>query len=249
MGIQHLPLERQAEGAFDGGRIQENKPIGFPQDAGGMAPFSTLFYWAHAWSDAGGLISEHPHRGFEIVSFVLAGEIEHYDNQARAWKKLNGGDVQVIRAGNGITHAERMGQGSSMFQIWFDPGLERTLYQPASYTDYRSEQFPVRDLGPGSEQTLVGDGSPFEMQAPARVRRIRSDNGLIRVPLASDMAAAVYVLNGTGPLAGVSVKSGDFLVLKEEPQLAGTLTEHADVFVVEVPLTAPYPLYIDRYGA
>ena len=59
MAIQITSKEEQASGAFAGGTILENKPIGFPQDGGQQKPFSNLFYWANAWSDKGGLIGEH----------------------------------------------------------------------------------------------------------------------------------------------------------------------------------------------
>ena len=45
--------------------------------------------------------------------------------------KINGflkeGDVQIIRAGNGISHAEEIDDNSEIFQIWFDPNLSKTL--------------------------------------------------------------------------------------------------------------------------
>ena len=78
MSIQIITKEKQAFGSFNGGKILENKPIGFPQDRGVTKSYSNLFYWANAWSDNGGLIDEHPHKWFEILSFVLEGEI--YEN-------------------------------------------------------------------------------------------------------------------------------------------------------------------------
>ena len=134
----------------------ERKPIGFPQDWGKQKPYSTLFYWAHAWSDTGGLIGEHPHKGFEIMSFVLAGEIEHYDSQLKGWKKLKAGDVQIIRAGSGITHAEKINDLSSIFQIWFDPNLNETLTKPASYNDYTGDSFPVFEDKESKTKVMVG---------------------------------------------------------------------------------------------
>ena len=67
MRISITPKEKQGVGQFNGGQILENKPIGFPQDGGNQRSYSNLFYWAHAWSDEGSLLGEHPHKGFEIV--------------------------------------------------------------------------------------------------------------------------------------------------------------------------------------
>ncbi|MBI3394683.1 MAG: pirin family protein [Spirochaetia bacterium] len=248
MSFHYLPYEEQAYGAFDSERILERKPIGFSQDEGGMKPFSTLFYWAFAWSDSGGLIAEHPHQGFEICSFILRGEIEHFDNKANAWKKLNTGDAQIIRAGNGITHAERMGPGSAMFQIWFDPDLSHTLRQPPTYDDYRAADFPAFDRGSMHEVTIVGDDSPFEMKTPAVVKRYSMKPGPYNIPVDPTAAVAVYVLEGAGVLGGKQTKKGDFGVLVRENTIAGTMETAGELFAIQVPGEPPYPLYSDRYG-
>ena len=109
----------QANGQFNGGAILEKKPVGFPQDGGKLKSFSNLFYWAHAWSDEGSTIGLHPHQGFEIMTFIIEGEINHYDTKIDQWRNLKKGDVQIIRAGNGVSHAERLEPGAHIFQIWF----------------------------------------------------------------------------------------------------------------------------------
>ena len=69
MSVTLIPVEKQARGEFNNGAILENKPIGFPQDGGQLKPYSSLFYWAHAWTPGEkSLIGEHPHRGFEIMT-------------------------------------------------------------------------------------------------------------------------------------------------------------------------------------
>ena len=148
MNYQIFRKRDQANGAFDGGKIMENKPIGFPQEGGLLRPYSNLFYWAHAWTPGEqSLIGEHPHQGFEIMSFVLKGSLKHYDSKLKDWKTLEEGDAQIIRAGNGITHAELVNDHSEFFQIWMDPNLEYTLSKEASYDDYKSSEFPrVKEL-------------------------------------------------------------------------------------------------------
>lgn len=209
MPMYIAPYANQAGGAFDGGKILEKKPLGFPQEGGGIPYISSLFYWACAWSDEGGLIAEHPHQAFEIISFVLDGEIEHYDNRAQAWQKLKEGDVQIIRAGSGITHAEKMHAGSRMFQIWFDPYLDRAVSQPPSYDDYRAEQFPVTELEGGVTQTtLIGPGSPFELQSPVEVYRRRYSAGALDVDLNPGDVMAMYALDGTFEFQDVRMPDG-----------------------------------------
>jgi redox-sensitive bicupin YhaK (pirin superfamily) len=117
MKTQLIKAQNQARGAFDFGRIKENKPIGFPYEVGGLQSISNLFYWAHAWSDEGGLIEEHPHQGFEIMSYFIRGEQTHYDNKNNACKSLKAGGAQLIKSGNGITHTEKFMPNTAIFQI------------------------------------------------------------------------------------------------------------------------------------
>ena len=118
MSIQVFKKDLQANGNFNNGEILEKKPIGFPQDGGQSRPYSNLFYWAHAWAPTNGsVIGLHPHRGFEICSFVLKGEIEHYDTLLDKWITLKKGDVQVIRAGKGISHSEKLKKVLKFFKF------------------------------------------------------------------------------------------------------------------------------------
>ena len=129
MPIKVFTKENQASGNFNNGQILEKKPIGFPQDGGQLSPYSNLFYWAHAWApDKDSTIGLHPHRGFEICSFVLKGEIEHYDTLIEKWITLKKGDVQVIKAGKGISHSDKLKSNSEILQIWFDPTIQQYLY-------------------------------------------------------------------------------------------------------------------------
>jgi redox-sensitive bicupin YhaK (pirin superfamily) len=118
MSIHIYPSQKQIKGNFNGGEIMENKPIQMSHDHTKLQPYSNIFYWAHAWAEVTSTIGLHPHQAFEIVSFVLTGTVEHYDTKNKTWLPLQAGDVQIIRAGNGISHAEKMLEGTHMFQIW-----------------------------------------------------------------------------------------------------------------------------------
>ena len=117
MPVEIFKKNQQASGSFNNGEILENKPIGFPQDGGQLKPYSNLFYWAHAWTpDKKSTIGLHPHQGFEICSFVLKGNINHFDTKQNKWIPLKEGDVQIIRAGNGISHAEEIDDNSEILK-------------------------------------------------------------------------------------------------------------------------------------
>ena len=164
MAVKIISKEQQGSGAFNGGEIIENHPIGFPQNGGEGKPFSSLFYWAHAKAQVDSTIGLHPHQGFEIMSFVLKGHIRHYDTKLKEWRQLEAGDAQIIRAGNGISHAEFMAENSAMFQIWMDPDLTKTMGQPASYDDYKSDHLPSIIEGDVTIKTYVGGVKVYDVE-------------------------------------------------------------------------------------
>ena len=252
MAITIIPKEKQGRGAFNGGEIVENKPIGFPQDHSSVRPYSNLFYWAHARAVTDSTIGLHPHQGFEICSFVLAGEIRHYDTKLREWRPLHAGDVQIIRAGNGISHSEFMAKDAEIFQIWFDPDLTKTLEKPASYDDYRGADFPVKADAGATITTLAGPGSPFRMDTPG-VEVMRLELGSNPHIFTADPAKiySVYVLNGEVTFNGQPAKQFDFALLTEQMEIEMRTADRAKVFLIASPADPGYRTYtqLRRAGA
>lgn len=242
--IRIIPKAQQGRGAFNGGEIVENKPIGFPQDHSSIRPYSNLFYWAHAKAVVDSTIGLHPHQGFEICSFVLRGEIRHFDTKLREWKPLQAGDVQIIRAGNGISHSEWLGQGGEIFQIWFDPNLEISLEQPASYDDYRAADFPEITQGDTKIMTLAGEGSPFHMETPGvEVRRIRLGKDPFVLAANLGRISSVYVIEGEVTLGQQTANESDFVLISEEDKVEVKSAGGADLFVIESLLHPGYRTY------
>ncbi len=244
MAIQIIPKEKQGSGAFNGGEIVENKPIGFPQDHSSVRPYSNLFYWAHARAVTDSTIGLHPHQGFEICSFVLKGEIRHYDTKLREWRPLSAGDVQIIRAGNGISHSEFMAKDAEIFQIWFDPDLTQTLDKPASYDDYPAASFPVITDNGTSIHTLVGAGSPFQMDTPGvEVQRLDLKGGAYTLKSDKSKVYSAYVLEGELSFNGESAQTSDFVLLSELTEIQLHAPDGAQVFIIASPAQPGYRTY------
>ncbi|MDN5204508.1 pirin family protein [Fulvivirgaceae bacterium BMA10] len=249
MALTIYPKEKQAYGQFDAGAILENKPIGFPHEGGELRPYSNLFYWAHAWSDNGGLIGEHPHQGFEIMSFVLKGEIEHYDNQLGAWKKLQAGDAQIIRSGNGISHAEKFLPGSHIFQVWVDPNLQKTLKKSASYNDYRSDSFPVHQEDNMTIKTFRGEGAPMQMDAEEiEIKQLELNVGEHVFNLNPDRVYSYYLIEGQLEIGDQYLRADDFFLVKDLNIQRLQVTEKSVLFLIETSALAPYTTYAMMQG-
>jgi redox-sensitive bicupin YhaK (pirin superfamily) len=101
---------------------------------------------------------EHPHRGFETVTYMLAGRMRHGDNQGNEGL-LGPGSVQWMTAGRGIVHSEFPEQQEGLmwgFQLWVN--LPRTDKMTAPrYQDIQAGDIPEVELGPGARaRVLVG---------------------------------------------------------------------------------------------
>jgi len=244
MSIKINLLQNQAKGVFAGGLILENKPIGFPQDGGAQKPYSNLFYWANAWSTNGGLIGEHPHKFFEIMSFVIEGEIEHYDNKFNRWLTLNKGDAQIIRSGNGITHAEKIKENSRMFQIWFDPNIQKTMTQPASYDDYKSSEMNYYEEAGILYKNYIGNGGPVKMDSEGiEINELSISKGSYELMLDINKIYSYYLIKGNLELNNNNLNENDFAIIEGENKLEIEVKIDALLFVVANPKHLSHKTY------
>lgn len=247
MAIQIIRKNQQARGQFNGGEILENKPIGFPREGGHLRPYSNLFYWAHAWSEKGSTIPLHPHQGFEIMSFVLKGSIEHFDTKLNKWITLNEGAAQIIRAGNGISHSEKINEGAHMFQIWFDPNLESTLQIEATYDDYTLNDFPLIEKEGMRMVKYKGENSPLMMSADVKeIERITFSSGSHIVDLEPKLFHSFYVISGEVELTQETLTMDDFFIISEEEKIQLRTNSETTLFKISSPLSLDYKTYAQR---
>ena len=246
MSVKILKVENQATGSFAGGAILENKPIGFPQDGGSQKPYSNLFYWANAWSDNGGLIGEHPHKMFEIMSFVVDGEIEHYDSKSNGWLSLSKGDAQIIRSGSGITHAERLMKGGRMFQIWFDPNFQKTMNQPATYNDYKSADMKYYEEKGISYKNYIGNGGPIKMDSEGiEINELSIPIGSHQLKLDESKIHSYYLLDGEASIGEKGLLENDFVIIKDEKEINIVVNKDVRLFSIAVPKQLSYKTYLE----
>jgi len=114
----------------------------------------------------------HPHRGFETVTFVRRGTIDHSDSLG-ATARYGGGDVQWLTAGHGVQHAEMFPllhedapNTTELFQIWLNLPSQRKLVEP-SFTMLWREELPrtvVKDDEGRATEVIVVAGAFGEVQ-------------------------------------------------------------------------------------
>ena len=150
----------------------------------------------------------HGHRDMEILSWVLAGGLEHQDSLGSRGV-LRPGEAQVMSAGTGIRHSEFNASDQEpvhFLQIWFLP--ERAGLPPR----YDQAAFPDADLRNrwGLIAGPAGAGAPLVIFQDVTVRVARLDpGGTLDLAVAPGRSGYLQVARGAGRLGDLPVRAGD----------------------------------------
>lgn len=151
---------------------------------------------------------EHPHRGFETITYMKAGRMRHRDHMGNEGV-IQTGDVQWMTAGRGVLHSEMPEQESGLlhgFQFWLNlPAAEKM--KPAAYRDIRSEDIAEFSLkGEGLIRVIAGDVTvdgyflsgalPPLSTEPMLLDVQLSPNESVELAFKADNSALVYVYEG-----------------------------------------------------
>lgn len=112
---------------------------------------------------------DHPHRGFETVTYLISGSIEHEDFKGHRGS-LNPGDIQWMTAGKGIVHAEMPSSfevPAYGFQLWINLQEKHKFCEP-QYQEFKADKIPSYDGD--SFQAKVIAGEVFGVKGPIDTR-------------------------------------------------------------------------------
>jgi len=243
----HLKKEEQQIMPLFNGAFVENKPIPFPDRSGSKA-YSSLFYWAHLEANQTAEFPLHPHEGFEIMAFILKGSLEHSDSLSDKYTTLNAGGVQVIQAGSGVQHAERITKGTHVFQIWFDPDFSKTISKKARYRDYQASEFKSENIDGIQKVSYVGDDGPISYETPGLgVEKFNFDKGQYSENLDKNSTYSFYLLDGKIKINDELVLKDSFMVLDNLDTIEYEVEDTAELFIIKTRTKVPYTRFIDRY--
>lgn len=169
----------------------------------------------------------HPHRGFEIVTYMIQGSGNHTDSEGNSGEVRAGG-LQRITAGRGMWHGEGGGSGPAGpvhgLQLWINlPRAQKQI--PPGYQAVQAEQLPEKTLGDARVKVLVGEGSPTELQTPATYLDVTVPaGGSVELPVPSEFQGFAYVLDGSGAFGTNDLAAHEKQVVvlgKPEPDAQG----------------------------
>jgi redox-sensitive bicupin YhaK (pirin superfamily) len=199
---------------------------------------------------------DHPHRGFETVTYVLEGEMEHEDSAGHRGR-LGAGDVQWMTAGRGIVHSEMPSRtmrqrGGRMhgFQIWVNLPARDKLTAPR-YQEIPRAAIPEAATPDGCAVVHVIAGEALGAKAVIETRTpigymhwIFSPGASLDLPVPADHAAYVYVFEGAVRVAGREVKDGQLAILGDGNRVRLEASGRAQALLLTgVPLREPVVQY------
>jgi redox-sensitive bicupin YhaK (pirin superfamily) len=199
---------------------------------------------------------DHPHRGFETVTYMLAGRMRHGDNQGNTGL-LGPGSVQWMTAGKGIVHSEFPEQEEGLmwgFQLWVNLPAKDKLTKPR-YQDIQADRIPEVELGAGARArvltgTLSGVTGPVSDVATEPLyfdlHLAPGASYTAELPEAHNAFAYVYEGDAQVGAAATGIARGELALLTRGASLPVKAGEHGARLIVVAgkPLNEP----VARYG-
>jgi hypothetical protein len=171
---------------------------------------------------------DHPHRGFETVTYLLDGEFEHEDSAGNRGR-LAPGDIQWMTAGRGVIHSEMPsarvrhdGGRVHGFQVWVNLPARDKMMAPR-YQDVAHGDLPVARThdGRASVKVIAGNALGVAARVETRTPILYFDvaiqpGGDVTLDVPADFNVGVYVYDGTIAIADAApAPSGTFALLGE----------------------------------
>jgi redox-sensitive bicupin YhaK (pirin superfamily) len=200
---------------------------------------------------------DHPHRGFETVTYIIDGEMEHEDSHGHRGA-IRSGDVQWMTAGAGVIHSEMPSQtmlerGGRMhgFQIWVNLPRSLKMSQPR-YQEYDGSQLPVVEDDRRWVRVIAGEyggrSSPIETTVPATMLHVKLKSGAgTSFEIAAGSNAIVHSITGSAQVEGRMLPEHHAAILENAPQtlhLTAGPAGFEGLLLAGVPLREP----VARYG-
>ena len=196
---------------------------------------------------------EHPHRGFETVTYMLDGRMRHRDNHGHEGV-LVPGSVQWMTAGRGIVHSEMPEQQEGRmrgFQLWLNLPARDKMTEP-KYQEFGPERIPVATPAPGvSVKVIAGEvGAVKGPIAQPATDPTYLDVGLTAGSaythaLPAQHAAFLYVFEGAVQIGSNAIKAGEMVVLGEGSEVhSSAIADSRAILVAGRPLNES----VARYG-
>ena len=199
---------------------------------------------------------DHPHRGFETVTYMIAGRMRHRDSAGHEGLLENGG-VQWMTAGRGVIHSELPEQQEGAmegFQLWLNLPAREKMCAPW-YRDFKAQELPRFETDRGASVTVIAGESHGVAGAVSRTATAPlyldvhlAPGAVFSQALAPQANAFVYVYRGEVRIGGTAVPRQHLGVLANTPGSDGVTLQADEAARVLVLAGQPLGEPIVQYG-
>jgi len=163
--------------------------------------------WDHFNIDSGRGFPDHPHRGFEGITYMFSGGMNHKDNLGNA-SFVSAGGAQRFTAGSGLVHSEMPAEegSSNGIQLWVNLPKKFKKISP-SYQQVEADEFPLHRFDGGQVKVIAGEGSPLKLNTDVIYQHVNlNSDASYNLNVNSGMRGLVYVMQGEVSINNQNVK-------------------------------------------
>jgi quercetin 2,3-dioxygenase len=201
---------------------------------------------------------DHPHRGFETVTYMLEGAVEHGDSQGNRGR-IGAGDVQWMTAGSGVIHSEmpsgeirRNGGRMHGFQLWVNLPRRDKMMKPR-YQELRASEIPTATSADGNVTVTViagqslGTRATIDTRTPIIYLHVRLASGArFTQSIPAEYNAFAFLIGGEATFGDHMARENDMVLFdRDGDEVSMTSTTGAELLLIAgIPLDEP----VARYG-
>ncbi|GAB4135256.1 MAG: pirin family protein [Bacteroidia bacterium] len=187
-------------------------------------------------------IPPHPHRGFETITYMIEGKVEHHDSLGN--KGVVGpGEVQWMTAASGIIHAEYIApdfkeKGGKLhgFQIWVNLPAKDKMIRP-SYQQFGKEEFPAVHRNDAEIRVIAGTyeniTGPVKTRTPLSVYHVfLKAGGMVDLSFQESFETGIYIADGSVNIENNTHQNGMMVFMEKDKKVLIQATEDAHLLVL-----------------
>ncbi|KTG17940.1 MULTISPECIES: pirin family protein [unclassified Guyparkeria] len=175
---------------------------------------------------------EHPHRGFEAITYLFSGELEHRDNLGNV-SRVGAGGAQRFTAGAGIVHSEMPSteEATSGIQLWVNLPQRLKAEEPA-YQEAPAATIPEETVPGGTVRHIAGADGEVKLLTDALYRQLLLEPGAAyELTLPVGWRAIVYLKGGAAEVNGISLARTQAAFLEDEATIRIQTREASELMI------------------
>ena len=183
----------------------------------GLRNYDPFVLWDH-FDIVGGGFPDHPHRGFEAITYLFDGGMKHADNLGNDGT-VHAGGAQRFTAGRGMVHSEFPDGRAHGIQLWINLPQRLKFVEPA-YQQCQMDQIPESDHDGVTIRTIVGETGAITLHTDVEYLDIHmAQRSWHERTIAPGMRGLIYPLSGQINVSGYCLKAGQAAYVDGEKQI------------------------------